>query len=775
MTYWERRQRQLNEQMERDEEKLKKRLSSYFDTEYRKLENQIAAYYKRYGTDNVIQYRRLMEDLPEEDKRLLIEQMDVFAEKYPEYADLMPIRESIYNLNRLEGLQYSVRMQQLEIGAVENEQITAHLNRQAMRGVNAAADMMGFGKNFYSNNPDITKLFVNVPWSNGGNFSDRIWGNTSKLAEYLNTDIAQGLARGDSYDRLIKRLQKRFGDVSRKDAYRLIYTEGTYVMAEATIQPFTEDFEKYRLSTVGDGKACSICRGVAREVFDISDRQPGVNFPPLHPWCVIPDTKIIVPDIEAITKSWYSGDVIKITTANGGRLTVSPNHIVLTARGWVRAKHLIKGDKVVHYCRWRESLSESDPAHDNSVPTIEELFTSFVESGAVSPVSVPATSEDFKGDVVVNSKIDIINIDSKLRDKLNASFDEFIGDISFVGAPISSKVKLPAHSCLEFLLAGAGLTADGIMSGLGVAKVLLRGSFTHHELIGFRNPSDYNSRLLQSSSDSYSGNSKNLCDFVHAFARLIEFDDIVSIDIFPYVGHVYDASSLSTLYIANGIITSNCRCTFTIEVDDWDAWMDEYERRHGAVQAEQTAKRMGGGLMKIAVPDDVYKKSGMGRDAKDKIEQAIKKLESEYTIYLDSIEGGKMNRNDIFGSGGYIDEDGILKFALLFNYDIDYQRVERRMKYLYNKGEMAGKSFEDYIAHEIAHILPFQNCITEEDYRHVREELRTAFVAGVSGYADRMRDGAESLAEAFVKHRNGERIPDEADKLIRKYIYPWRK
>lgn len=51
------------------------------------------------------------------------------------------------------------------------------------------------------------------------------------------------------------------------------------------MQPFTEDFEKYRLSTVGDGKVCSICRGVAREVFNISDRQPGVNFPPMHPWC----------------------------------------------------------------------------------------------------------------------------------------------------------------------------------------------------------------------------------------------------------------------------------------------------------------------------------------------------------------------------------------------------------------------------------------------------------------------------------------------------------
>ena len=156
MSYWQKRQQQLNKSLEKDEERLKKRLSSYFDTEYRKLEKQIAAYYEQYGTDNVIQYRRLMEELPKEDKRLLIEQMDAFAEKYPEYAHLMPVRESIYKLNRLEGLQYSVRMQQLEIGAVEIEQITEHLNRQAIRGADAAAETLGFGKNFYSNNPDIT-------------------------------------------------------------------------------------------------------------------------------------------------------------------------------------------------------------------------------------------------------------------------------------------------------------------------------------------------------------------------------------------------------------------------------------------------------------------------------------------------------------------------------------------------------------------------------------------------------------------------------------------
>lgn len=285
MSYWTKRQEQLNDQLEKDEERLRKRLSSYYDTESRKLEKEIASYYMKYGIDNVIQYRTLMESLSDEDRKLLIQRMEEFAEKYPQYDYLMPIRESIYKLNRLEGLQYSIRMQQYEMGAITREELNKHLERQAMRGANAAAEAMGFGENFYASNPDIVKLFVDVPWSNEKNFSHRIWENTEKLANYLNTDIAQGFARGDSYDKLARQLKKRFGDVSRNDAYRLIYTEGTYVMAEATMQPFLEDFDEYKVSNVDDGKVCKICRELADKTFKISDRQPGVNFPPLHTWC----------------------------------------------------------------------------------------------------------------------------------------------------------------------------------------------------------------------------------------------------------------------------------------------------------------------------------------------------------------------------------------------------------------------------------------------------------------------------------------------------------
>lgn len=310
MSYWTNRQEQLKKTAEKDEAKLKKRLSSFYDTEFNRLDKEIAAYYQKYGEDNVIAYRNLLQSLSDEDRTLLMERMDDFAKKYPQYANLMPVRESIYKLDRLQGLQYSVYMTEAEIAGYTNDQMTEYLTKLSQKGVNYGMETLGFGKNFYPINSDVVKQFVDVPWCNGEDFSTRIWNDTQKLAQYLSQDLAQGLARGDSYDRLVRNLRQRFSRVNRKDAYRLVYTEGTYVMAEATMQPFKDDFDQYRLSPVLDGKTCPICRGLREQVFEISERQPGVNFPPIHPWCRC-SWEIVVDDWDAwmdeyVTK--HSGD-----------------------------------------------------------------------------------------------------------------------------------------------------------------------------------------------------------------------------------------------------------------------------------------------------------------------------------------------------------------------------------------------------------------------------------------------------------------------------------
>lgn len=294
MNYWEQRLQQLNSQLEKDESKLKSKLSSYYDIESRKLENEIGAFYQQYGKDNIVEYRTLMQAMSAEDKKMLIERMNDFGSKYPEYEHILPVRENIYKLNRLEGLQQSLLMQQYEMGAIDNKTLQQHLQKQALLGANAMAKELGFGENFYSMNPDIIKKLINQKWANGKNFSDDIWNNRQKLADYLNQDFAAGIARGDSYERLMQGLRKRFSDVSRRDMHRLIYTEGTFAINEGMITPFEEEFEEYRFS-IADSNACGKCQAVNGKKYSIKDRKPGVNFPPLHSWCRCSFT-IEIPD-----------------------------------------------------------------------------------------------------------------------------------------------------------------------------------------------------------------------------------------------------------------------------------------------------------------------------------------------------------------------------------------------------------------------------------------------------------------------------------------------
>ncbi len=70
---------------------------------------------------------------------------------------------------------------------------------------------------------------------------------------------------------------------------------------------------------------------------------------------------------------------------------------------------------------------------------------------------------------------------------------------------------------------------------------------------------------------------------------------------------------------------------------------------------------------------------------------------------MDLIEVAKMEVGDIFGAAPYLDDRGKLRFALVINEDIDYNVVKKKIQRRYDKGRFAGKSIEDYIAHEMAH------------------------------------------------------------------------
>lgn len=284
-TYWQNRQEQWLTTQDEEDARVVKKLEQEYQRTTKELEKDISTYFNRYGHDNVIEFRTMLQDLSDADRKLLFQDMDRFAEKYPQYADLMPVRQSVYQLNRLEGLHYSTQLKLLELGAIEQDELLKHLEKTYGKHYQIMLKELGIGNQFLAIDDMTMRNTLFSGWVNGENFSDRIWTNKEKMLEHMQTVYRDGLARGDNYAKLMKAIRERF-DVGASDARRLVWTESTFVLNQAHSQAYRNaGVEEYEISAIRDSKTSPICRDMDGRIFKFDEMEVGLNFPPFHPYC----------------------------------------------------------------------------------------------------------------------------------------------------------------------------------------------------------------------------------------------------------------------------------------------------------------------------------------------------------------------------------------------------------------------------------------------------------------------------------------------------------
>ena len=134
---------------------------------------------------------------------------------------------------------------------------------------------------FNTVNENFIRETLKANWS-GLSFSERIWEHRRKLAFTIKGELSKGLIRGESLQDISKIMSDKF-DTSFSNAIRLVRTESCWVMNEATVNNYKENgIKEYEIMAFLDNKTSKICKSMDGEVVNVEEAIAGKNLPPFH-------------------------------------------------------------------------------------------------------------------------------------------------------------------------------------------------------------------------------------------------------------------------------------------------------------------------------------------------------------------------------------------------------------------------------------------------------------------------------------------------------------
>ena len=358
---------------------------------------------------------------------------------------------------------------------------------------------------------------------------------------------------GDPTSVLIEKLAPYYGEVR---AEMIAVTETTRAYARGNVEFWKETglVSGFEWRTAEDDAVCVICNGKEDE----NPYSIDADTPPAHVRCLPGSTLVSsIGGISAGSKRWYEGDMVTIRTSKNS-LSVTPNHPILTSRGWVPAGEVNKFDHVFADCgrEWESSLVKVDDEH--RVSSIEDVFSAFSFSGFRVPLSPP----DFHGDAG-NSKVAVIRSNSVVVDGLDTIVAyEPSGEGDFLVRDVD-EAPLPAYSTLaefsegNFPALSRCVSCGNLLVPSGVAHSLPLDTFS----LGLS--SDMDIRIEKALSESPTIDTGFFSELIFGLAGRISLDEVVEVRNDYFSGHVYNLQTESGLYVAEGIITHNCRCWLT--------------------------------------------------------------------------------------------------------------------------------------------------------------------------------------------------------------------
>lgn len=364
----------------------------------------------------------------------------------------------------------------------------------------------------------------------------------------------------------------------------IVRSEVARAMNAGAIAAYRDNGVTRKHLLVSPDDTCDICKAGRKEgVIPLDAIFPSGGLGgPFHPQCVIGSTGIAAADVTGASERYYAGKFFTIKTASGNELTATPNHPIATSRGWVPISELKVGDNVL-----TSVASEGTPGMVPNVDNIPAMIQDIAKSFPVALKTMPAAAEDFHGDCV-DGDVYIVRANGLLANDGKPSLRQEVVQHAFGSRhvppvkPLSFNATRDSFSVSDTL----GSAANSYMGKPGKALAFSETGVSHSGVHSLRASSTRDSGLFESSRDDVPADAEGFCDTLLRFASDVALDKIADIKADFRGTHVYNLETRHGWYVANNIITHNCRCVpapANVNVEPPQARIGKSEEDHSQV------------------------------------------------------------------------------------------------------------------------------------------------------------------------------------------------
>jgi SPP1 gp7 family putative phage head morphogenesis protein len=259
--------------------------------------------------------------------------------------------------------------------------------------------------------------------------------------------------------------------------------------------------------------------------------------------CLPGESHVSVPgEVRKAYRRPFQGRLTVLRTESGVTVRCTPNHPVLTRRGWIAAQDVEVGEDVWEAQKRDLPLLEADV--EGVKPTIEQVFRALSVIGVVHAVTT--VGGDFHGDAAVDQQVDVVTADWSLPLHGETSRLQDLCKLFLERAAVCLPV-MPGERDLFAGFLGMGLPPYGSVRGFCKALAFLRAGAAHAHEHRAALAAWLDTPALEFVANGLARDPQALVDGLRTLASQVRRNEGIAVDLFRVVRFaVHDAAQISS-------------------------------------------------------------------------------------------------------------------------------------------------------------------------------------------------------------------------------------